>query len=204
VVAALARLLPGRRALVAVDVTLALWTVAWVAMGVAVSRQVGGLTSTTYTISNVGGAIDQAGAALQSLGSLPVVGERLSGPADQIRSTGRSAVASGRDSRASIHRLSGLLGFAVALIPSVPLVAIYLPVRIGRARERRALQRAVRAAGDDDPELRRFLAGRALQTLPYRELRRLGVGVHRSDDGSSEERLARAELDRLGVSGGRG
>jgi hypothetical protein len=60
-----------------------------------------------------------------------------------------------------------MLGLALAVLPSIPVVTLYVPLRLIALRERRALRR-LWAARADDPVLRRVLAQRALLTLPYR------------------------------------
>jgi hypothetical protein len=50
-----------------------------------------------------------------------------------------------------------LLGISIALIPSAPVLLLYLPRRLAVARERRALTRAL--SGGRTPELDELLAG---------------------------------------------
>lgn len=116
------------------DLALVVWVGAWIVAGVSVSRQVEGLTHLSDTVTNVGGALDAAGNALDSLTALPLVGDRVKAPAQEVHVAGQSALSSGRSSRRSIHNLSGLLGWAVALIPSVPIAVVYLTLRFGRFR----------------------------------------------------------------------
>lgn len=90
-----------------------------------------------------------------------------------------------------------LLGVSIALIPTLPLLATYLPTRYAAAHERRALRRAVDSGRSD--ALDELLARRALVHLPYHRLRRVSddpVGhVHRGRHCA----LADAELEWFGV-----
>lgn len=128
---------PRGSKVVALDVACAAWTVAWVILGFVVAAQVDGLARLSDTVSGVGGAIEQSGQTLHSLESVPLVGSQVKGPARSIEAAGRSAVASGRTSRHDIERLSTLLGVVVAVVPSVPLLALYLPLRLAQVRDTR-------------------------------------------------------------------
>ena len=107
---------------------------------------------------------------------------------------GRAAQEQARDSGSSVRKASILLGLAVWLVPTLPLLLIYGPVRVARGRDTRALRLLV-LDHPNDPDLDRLLATRALAHLPYRRLRAMGApwadGDHRA--------LADAELAREGV-----
>lgn len=198
--------LPSGRTLLGIDIALIVWSVAWLAIGIAVSREVNGLAELSDTVRRVGTAVEASGGALGTLGGLPLIGDAfgdtLSGPAQEIQDAGQSAQASGQASRGSIDALSTLLGLAVALIPSVPLVALYLPARVSRAREARALGAVLRRSGDD-PDFREFLARRATQNLSYRRLASVAPEPWRELAEGRYDGLAQAELERLGVDPGR-
>jgi len=96
-----------------------------------------------------------------------------------------------------VRTASILLGLSIWLVPSLPLLAAYVPLRMARSRERRAL-RALVAAHPADPALDRLLAARALAHLPYSSLHTMGAPW--ADFGAGEYRaLADAELAREGV-----
>lgn len=187
-------LMPAGRALLALDLLIFVWVCLWVGLGLEVAREIDGLKELSSTVRTTSGAVESAGRALGSLESLPLVGPELAETARRTEEAGASAAASARSSRESIEALSLLLGLAVAVIPSLSVGGFYLPLRIARRREGRSLRRLVERHGDD-PELDRFLAARALQTMPLRSL----------TDGSSKpwhgdvSGLARAERRRLGV-----
>ena len=159
---------PGPRAIIVVDAFVVLWIVAWLVVGVRVDNEIEGLTELSATISQAGGAVEETGQALGSL-DVPLIGGDIDRVAERVAQTGRDTRQSGRTARESIDDLSTLLGAAVALIPASPLLFLYLPMRVARVRERRALKRLLRGAADD-PVLDRLLAHRALQTLPYHRL----------------------------------
>ena len=197
--------LPTGRALLALDACVALWVVTWIVMAIVVASKLQGLAELSDTVGTVGGAAETSGAALGALGELApapfdeALSGILSGPAAEIQEAGRSAQESGASSRERIETLTALLGLSIALIPSLPLLGTYLPARVGRAREARAIEWALRASGND-PAFQEFLARRAAQSLPYRRLREVSREPWRDLATGRFDRLAGAELERLGVS----
>ncbi len=191
--------LPKGRALVALDFLLVMWVAGCVWLGVALGQQVSGLRRLSGTVSQVGTAVQRSGHVLSTFGGLPLVGQRVGQTATQIERAGQGAVQSARVSRQSAAHLSWLLALAIALIPSTPVLGLYLPLRVIAIRERRALRRLWRVHSTD-PEFRQLLARRALTALPYTRLARVAppdpwnaFTVGRYDA------LAQAELDRWGV-----
>lgn len=191
--------LPGLRAILLIDVFVVAWIVVWIVVGVRVHNEIEGLTELSVTVSQAGGAIEQTGQALGSL-DLPLIGGEIDRVAEQVAQTGRDTRQSGATARESIDELSTLLGFAVAVIPTTPLLFVYLPLLVARVRERRALRRLLQEAGDD-PVLDRLLAHRALQTLPYHRLAAMDGRPWDELSRGHYERLAAAERERLGLGG---
>jgi hypothetical protein len=186
-----------RRTIRILDAALVVWVAAWIVFGVAISREVHGLTKLSDTVVKAGTALERTGSALGGLRSLPVVGGRIGTVEDQARVAARSARASGRSSRKNIEDLSLLLGLAVAIVPSLPALFVYVPFRLARAREARALQQAVSGSADD-PALWEFLARRAVDNLPYDRLRQVSPNPWRDLEEGRFEALAVLELARLG------
>jgi hypothetical protein len=199
--------LPAGRRLRLIDATLSAWALAWIVVGAVVASEVHGLAELSDTVGDVGAAVEASGVALSTLGGVPVIGDAFGGAleaaSERIQEAGRSAQESGASSRDSVDVLSVLLGLSVALIPSLPLLAGYLPARMSRAREVRALAEARRRSGDD-PLFQEFLARRAAQSLPYRRLRDIAPEPWRELAEGRFGRLADAELERLGLSPQRG
>jgi len=186
------RLAPGAQR--ALDAALIVWTVTWLWMGIAVATEVRGIADLSDTAGAVGRAVMGLG---ETIRGLPLIGDQAAAPAEELDRAGRDAVASAQSARASARRVGVLLGISIALIPTLPLLAIYLPARYAAAHERRALRRAVDSGRSD--ALDELLARRALVHLPYRRLRRV------SDDPVADVRrgrhsaLADAELEWFGV-----
>jgi hypothetical protein len=176
------------------DLVVLAWVVAWVGLGVYVGRDIHQLTALTRTVSDTGRALRDVTGLAGPLGSVPGLGSQvreIQGQSDQIQ-------ASGRSSGESVRELSVLLGIAVATAPTVPLLALFLPLRISQEREARAFRRAVRT-GRADPAFEEFLARRAAQNLPYHRLRRISPNPWRDIEQGRLRPLADAELARVGV-----
>jgi hypothetical protein len=191
--------MPGLpRRLLVLDVLVTAWALAWILVALAIAHEVDGLSDLSVTVTRVGKAVVASGEALDGLSGLPLLSDTLDEPSERIREAGRSAVASGRSSGESVDQLSVLLAISIALIPTFPLVCLYLPLRATAVRERRTA-RALAAEARDDPRFEQFLARRALETLPYRRLEAISPRPWREYMEGRFGPLARAELERLGV-----
>ena len=186
------------RAIRVLDACLVVWMVAWIVLGIVIGREVQHLTKLSDTVVTAGQAVQETGQALHSLEGVPFVGGRIAALDRRIEAAGRSAVASGRDSRSSIGRLAVLLAVSIAVMPTVPLLALYAPFRISRRREVRAVRRAARESGSD-PAFDEFLARRAAENLPYHRLREISANPWRDLEEGRYGALADAELRRLGL-----
>jgi hypothetical protein len=192
---------PGARLIHILDTVVALWLAAWVVLALLVAREVRDLRQLSDTVVVSGVAVEDTADLVQSLGSLPFVGGRVGEVAEQVRDAGQSAQASGRESRESTENLSVLLALSIALIPTLPLLGLYLPLRLTWTREARAVRRAV-AANAADPVLLEFLARRALLNLPYQEVRAVSPDPLRDVEEGRVGALAARELKRLGIRSG--
>jgi hypothetical protein len=184
------------RAMRRLNVALAIWVAFWIGIAAYTAYEVSALRSLSQTVVKAGAATESTGHALAAVGHLPFVGGQISQLATQAIDAGASARESGAATASTVDRLAILLGIAIALIPTVPLLALYLPLSLGWRRDRTAVRRAV-AQWDGEPELEAFLAHRALSHLRFDELRELGYAGTGSSASNAE--LAAAELRRLGL-----
>ena len=118
-----------RRRRLLIDLAAVTWGALWILLAVQVAADVRGLRDLSVTVTKTGAAVREAGVALERLESVPVVGAELQRPAERIRAAGDSAVQSGQSSRASIRDLSILLAIAIAVMPTVAMLGIYLHLR---------------------------------------------------------------------------
>lgn len=178
---------------------IALWAAFWVGVAAYTAYEVAALGTLSHTVVQAGRATESTGHALAALGHLPFVGGRIGSLAAQAIAAGASARASGASTSTTVDQLAILLGIAIGLIPTVPLLALYLPLRLSWKRDLRAVRQAV-AQWDGEPGLEAFLARRALAHLPFAELRALGYDGTESSAPAAD--LAGAELRRLGLDRG--
>ena len=94
--------------------------------------------------------------------------------------------------------MSVLLALSIALIPTLPLLGLYLPLRWAWTNDARAVRRALRRA-PTDPLLVEFLARRAVSNFPYDRLLAVSPQPFRDLEEGRYDALARLELDRLGI-----
>lgn len=179
------------------DLLVAAWIVACIAFGVFVANGVEELTVLSDGISDAGGAVVSSGDAIGDA-ELPVVGNAFAGVGEEISKAGREVQGGGESSRADIERLARLLGIALALIPMLPVLLHYLPPRLTRGREIRAVKR-MRGTAGDDPLFVEFLARRATEQLPYRQLRKISDRPWLDLEEGRHVPLAEAELRRVGI-----
>ena len=189
---------PGVRLIRLLDAVAVAWVVLWVVLGLLVGREVRQLRELSDTVVTAGAAIQQTGGLVRGLGNIPFVGDQVSSVAAQVEQAGKSAQVSGRDSRDSTEKLSVLLALSIGLIPTLPLLGLYLPLRLTWTRDARAVRRALRRA-PSDPLLVEFLARRAVSNFPYDTLLAVTPEPFRDLEDGRFENLARLELDRLGI-----
>ena len=184
------------RAMRLLNVALAIWAAFWIGIAAYTAYEVAALRTLSHTVVKAGTATVSTGHALAAIGHLPFVGGRISSLAAQAIAAGASARASGASTSTTIDQLAVLFGIAIALIPTVPLLALYVPLLLSWRRDRAAVRQAI-ARWDGEAGLEAFLARRALAHMRFDELRELGYDGREGSAPNSE--LAAAELRRLGL-----
>jgi hypothetical protein len=180
------------------DLILSVWVVMWLAIALIIAFEIHDLTLISDTLVDSSEVLEETGVVLTSLRDVPVVGDRVEDVEREIIEAARSARASGDASRNSITRLSVLLGLAIAVLPTVPVVGLYVPLRVSWDRDVRAALKALRESGDD-PTFREFLARRAAERLPFHQLVDVSSDPWRDLERGHYDALSRAELRRLGI-----
>ncbi len=187
--------LPGLRLL---DGLVLLWVALWVVLGVSTGYEIRQLTSVSDSAEASALAADRAGEALQSLRGLPFVGDDAGELGDEVRAAAQEVSADAAETRVTVKRLGVLLGTAIALLPLTPVLWSYLPARLARRRDVGALRRRL-ASEPPDEGITAYLAHRAVDRLPYQHLRALTDDPVGDLSAGRHDVLARAELDRLGL-----
>jgi hypothetical protein len=110
-------------------IVIAAWVGLWLGLGVWTGYEVNALRSLSTTVVRSGAAMRTTGQALQGIGGIPFVGNDVSRVGRRVSAAGASAEQSGRSSRTTVDRLAVLLGLAVGLVPTVPVLVLYLLLR---------------------------------------------------------------------------
>jgi hypothetical protein len=192
--------LPAGPGLVVLDLLVLTWVVLFAILGAIVHAAVEDLLVLSTSVSTAGQAVDDTGRAIGSI-DLPLVGGAIAAVGDQIRAAGRSVVEAAGSAGGSIERLALISGLVVGVVPSLPLLGYYLPPRLGRALEARAVRATILEAGGDRG-LERLLARRAVAHLSFRDLRRISRRPWEDIERDEVSALAAAELARIGLSPG--
>src|SRR4249919_1896715 len=136
------------------DVALGVWVLVWLVAAVVVAVSIkqledggaavvtagDGLQETSAGLHRAAQGLHETAAALGALDSLPFVpgnpGDAVDRTADdvqrfgvRVRLTARDARVAGKEAQESARTLAIVLGLAIALVPTVPIVVFYLLLR---------------------------------------------------------------------------
>jgi len=164
---------PSRRlATLARDLLFVVVLALLVWLGLTVRAAVDGLAVLGEGVSDAGGAVRGGfDAAAEAVDGAPLVGGRL---ADGLRAAGEGTGGNtrelGEEGADAAHRLADVLGLIVFGLPTVLVLASWLPARVAQVR---GLTSAARVLHEpESPERRRLVAMRAVFSLPYGQLLR--------------------------------
>jgi hypothetical protein len=180
------------------DAGVVVWVIVWAVLGVLVWQDIAAQSSLPADLIKVGSAVQDTGEALGVVGGLPLVGGSIGEFAGKIEKLGAEVVASGETSRESIRRAAIIGGIAVGVLPAAMALFLYVPVRARWRRSRRSVGRAL-ATSSGEPAFEQYLARRAIDTLPWDELRAVSPDPWRAVTDGDFRALADAELRRLGL-----
>ncbi len=180
------------------DAGVALWVVVWVVLGVLIWSDIGAQAQLSTDVIKIGAAVRSTGEALGVVGGLPLVGGSIGDFADRIETMGAEVEASGQESRGGIERTAVIAGLGVGILPAALVLLLYLPARIRWKRYVGAIAAALPGAAND-PALEQYLARRAVDALPWDQLRAITPDPWGDIRRGECRALADAELERLGL-----
>jgi hypothetical protein len=155
-----------RRSTIARDVlaVLAVVLLAW--LGRRVYHLVDDLRAVTEAVNNAGSSVqDGFKTAADAVSGTPLIGDDIAGALESAGgASGGNVVELALTGDTAIHRLALALGLLTFLIPTLILLLLYLPMRVGMTRRLRASRLVYR--DEYNPERRRLLAMRAAMSLP--------------------------------------
>jgi hypothetical protein len=180
------------------DVLFVLWLFGWIWIGHTVhdgtERLAGIGRQTDSSASQLASGLSNAG---DSLRGLPVVGDGVAAPFDQMSTASTGLAQAGRDQVTAVNRLALVLGLSIATIPILTVAVFFLPVRWRFAREATAGAQFIDANEDLD-----LFALRALARQPMHVLAKVSddpAGAWRERDPEVVSALARLELRDCGL-----
>jgi hypothetical protein len=180
------------------DLTLVAWTVLWVQAARLVDDAIHQAARPGYALqSGAGGIASHLRDAGQGVAGVPLVGRPLGAPLSSAGGAAGNVADAGRDLGDRISGAALPVALMVALVPVVPVVLLWLTLRLRFALRAGACATAVRMPGGDS-----LLALRALANRSPRRLVAFGPGLvqaWREDDPEVVRRLADLELRLAGV-----
>ena len=181
------------------DVFVVVWASVWWNLGRRADALVRSLSHPSDQAATTASDLQkQLGDAASQIGQVPMLGDRLRGPFEQMQSTVGSFGDASHAQSAAIAQTATMIGWAVFLIPLALVVIAWLPARLRFARRAGITKTLVNTPGGDE-----LLALRALATRPIGELLKADpdpVGAWRAADPDALRRLADVELRATGVS----
>ena len=187
------------------QITLDLVAIALIALWIWLGTFVYSLVA---ALSTFGKQMQEAGAGFSStmtdvgenLSEVPFIGDSISGPFDSASGAGATLEAAGLSQQDAVQNLAIGLGWGIALVPTLTILALWLIPRIRFSRRASQAKRLVSAGAGIDLLALRALSGQKLATLaridadPMAAWRRGDVAVMRALAGlelkSSRVRIA--------------
>ena len=117
--------IPATSRLAAPDLVVVAWAVLWVAVALAVVQNTRDVAKLGGTVSQTGSAVNQIGGLI---GDIPLLPSDVSGASGSVQAAGASAEVNGTEGQDAANRLGIYLGLAIAILPSVPIIGLYLPI----------------------------------------------------------------------------
>ncbi|MDQ3094913.1 MAG: hypothetical protein M3Q82_02985 [Actinomycetota bacterium] len=174
------------------------WLVLWLFIGAWSAMTIWQVADLGDTITKSGRALETAGTALTKVSSVPVIGAEAGQLGDEVVTTAADVASRGQEIKGQLRQLAFMLGLSIMVMPTTPVVGMYLPLRLARRREKAGIRQALAQHGDDS-QLDRHLAERALNHLPFTTVRSLSSDPLHDIAAGRARRLADAELERLGL-----
>ena len=192
--------LPARRSTqLAGDALLVAWILLWAWLGHAVHDAAMRLAVPGHRVESSGAELaDKLHGAGDAVNGLPVVGGDVSAPLDKAGSAADQLAEAGRQQVSAAITLSNWLGWTVALIPVLVVLAFYIPARVRFVRRAAAGRALVDSAADLD-----LFALRALAHQPLHRLATISpdpARAWRERDPDVVRQLAALELAEAGLS----
>lgn len=193
-------LAPSARTFRRIDVAAAVLALGFGALGLVVAQNLFQLAELHRGLLEAASALDSTGRAIGLVADVPLVGEGARGLADDVARAAGDIRTDAFAARDAMRAVAVAVGTSIALIGLLPVALFYLPLRLARRRELRALRRMLSRPAD--PLLVEHLARAAVRRVPFAQLRHVSHHPFADLEQGRHAELARAELHRLGVAPG--
>jgi hypothetical protein len=180
------------------DVTVAVWVVFWIVVGVLAAVEIAHLGALGDTVVRTADGLQKTADTLSGLSSIPLIGGSLGDAVKQVDATAATVTSQVAADKTTVRHLSLIVGIALAVGQAALGLLLYLPLRLPWRREVDDVRRAL-AADRNDPALCRYLARRALEGMSFAQVRARGGDPWREMQTGDPWPLAELELQRLGL-----
>jgi hypothetical protein len=161
-----ADLVPRRAVQLIGDFGLVVWVLIWIWLADIVHDAVLGLATPGRKLDAAGTSLgERLRDAGSTVGEIPYVGDDAGRPFDGAGSSADQVAAAGRSQVEAVESLAFWLALAVALIPILIALAVYLPPRIRFVLRATAGQRLIDSTADLDLFALRAMANQPLHVL---------------------------------------
>lgn len=187
------------------DLVMVAWIYLCIRAGLWVNNLVLQLDALAQGVINAGKTFDSWILSFEQgiPNGVPYLSDFLHRTAEALKThSGDPLISAGMAGSRGVHLLALILGIVVAAVPLVFALAIFLPRRLRLLADMRGIHVTLRRAlarPELTPQMLEILAGRAIYTLPYHRL--LAYSRNPAEDWYLRrfEPLARAELERHGL-----
>ncbi len=180
------------------DLLVIAWVVLWVRAGLWVHEVVGWFGAPGRTLADAGSSLSESmRSAGETVARVPFVGDDVQAPFTAAGDAADSIARAGIEVQQGASHLALLLGFMIAAVPILLVVAVWLHARVRFISRARAAKSILDSAADLD-----LFALRAIATQPVRALARVSndpANAWRRGDPEVVRALATLELRSLGL-----
>jgi hypothetical protein len=184
------------RRIVAIDLLVIAWVLFCLMLGIAATKRINRLGALGDGLVSAGNSVSGVGGWIGGLSQTPVIGGSFGTVADKINALGSATAQQGRDGKDAIWKAALGVGILIILVPTLPVLFVWVPVRVGVERERASLRAALKAK---EPGVWEYLALQAVEDMSFRDLRKISADPWEDIRRGRYAVFARLEIDRLGL-----
>ena len=182
--------------IVALDFLVIAWVLFCLMLGMAVTKRINHLGALGDGLVSAGDSVSGVGDWISGLQDIPLIGGGIGAVADRVDALGASTAQQGRNGKEAVWKAALGIGILLTLLPTLPILVVWIPVRVGIERERASLRAALKAS---EPGVWEYLALQAVDDMSFKELRKISADPWEDIRHARYEAFARVEIDRLGL-----